>query len=1307
MRVDTLREGSELSEAHSLASYLPALTRARIATRNDGAPRGDRSHGALLFLDVSGFTRLTEQFSAAGPEGAERLADAFDACFGRIFARILERGGDVLAFAGDAVLALWPARENDLAHATHHAASCGRRLLEELGGHELGNGEALRLRAALGAGEIDILEVGGVGGRWECFVLGDALGQARRADAVARPGGLSLSPEASRLLAGSTPPAGVPPSVPATEVPLGLLRAHVPRFVVDRETAGQHDWLAEFRTVTVLFAHLADVERSDSQGVARLHAAAATIQALLTEYTGWLHQFLADDKGTRAVAAFGLPTFAHADDAARAVSAALEMRRQLEALGISASIGVATGRIFGGVFGCTGRAEYAIRGSTVNRAARLMAVADGAVLCDAPTVRAAGDGIAFTKLTPLILKGIAEPVPVYRPSGVEERRPNKAFDSMPPKIGRSERARLDARIDALGGGRGGLVVVTGEAGMGKSHLVASVLAAATESKRVRVLRSSGESVERSTAYFAWRELLRQILAPGEDPSPAQLRATLLVRLAEGEAGLVGWAPVLGGILPLDLPETDVTSQMDAAGRADSTEKLVVHLLAQEAARTPTVLFVDDAHWLDSRSRALVRAVARQVTSLLTLVASRPRDETQSPDSTQLLDAEDAETIALAPMDASEVAELVRRRLGVRELPEAIGRFVYERAEGHPLYSREIALGMVESGLILVEGDRCRLASAGEEIAVSSFPRSLEGVITSRIDRLGPGEQLVVKTASVLGRVFSFDLLCELLGGMRAGEVRGALGRLERQGVMRGGGSDDAQEVAFTHIMMQKVSYELIPFAQRRALHRRAAQWMESTHARMLEPVYPLLAHHWKAADDAGKAIECLEKAAEHAFRGFSNREAVSFLREALALADQAPGQIEALRRARWERVLGEACVKLADYGAARTHLLASLRLYGLPRPVSRGALVGNLVEEVARQALHRKRRPVAAARSREVEQSIATAYLGLAEVSLFDHDLLGLAHATLMSLNHGERGEAVREVVFGYGTVGITCSMLGLRDLGRRYRGRSLDLAERDGNLGTLAFAHQIAATFGNYVGDWDDVDASCVRAIDLFGTLGDRFRWQSCQAIRGYMFLARGESARAHECFAAAFSSAFPDGAPQVQMWACAGELTIALARGEVATGAIAEVERVLARGLAPAEETLGAGTLALAYERRGDEARALDMADRGLAILRAQRPTTSYTHWSVASVADAYLAAWARRPGDASLRARASAVASVLRTAARAMPVVGPRASIVTARVAALEGHRRSARHYYRLAAVAAQSLCMPAEQTLAERELAELRG
>jgi hypothetical protein len=176
--------------------------------------------------------------------------------------------------------------------------------------------------------------------------------------------------------------------------------------------------------------------------------------------------------------------------------------------------------------------------------------------------------------------------------------------------------------------------------------------------------------------------------------------------------------------------------------------------------------------------------------------------------------------------------------------------------------------------------------------------------------------------------------------------------------------------------------------------------------------------------------------------------------------------------------------------------------------------------------------------------------------------------------------------------------------------------------------------------------------------------------------------------------------------MWACAGELTIELQEGEPTAATIAEVERVLARGLAPSEETLGYGTLALAYERRGDPERAIAMADRGLAVLQAHAPTTSYTHWSIASIADVYLAAWARRGRGASeLAAKATAVSGILKTAARAMPVVRPRASLVAARIAALEERTSAARRHYGAALDAARSLKMGVEIGLATRGLAEL--
>jgi tetratricopeptide (TPR) repeat protein len=437
---------------------------------------------------------------------------------------------------------------------------------------------------------------------------------------------------------------------------------------------------------------------------------------------------------------------------------------------------------------------------------------------------------------------------------------------------------------------------------------------------------------------------------------------------------------------------------------------------------------------------------------------------------------------------------------------------------------------------------------------------------------------------------------------------------------------------------------------------------------------------------------------------------VHFLESAQTLAVRAPELAGPDRRRRWALMLGEAYVKLAEYEAARTHLHASLRLGGRPPPASRATLGADLVGQAATQAARRGRRrsPLARdPREREREELTSTAYFHLAEVSLFGHDLLGLVHSTLAALNHGERGGSVREMVFGMGGVSYTASMLGLRTVARGYRERSLELAERKGHLPTIAFAHQIAATVGNCIGDWEDVDRSCRRSAELFERLGDRFRWQSCQAIHGYMHLSRGDFAAARTTLAAAFASAHPDGAPQVRMWACAGALACSFACGTPTADEIVETERVLGAGVEPAEETLGLGALALAYERRGEYARALRAADRALAILRSHPPATSYTHWSIADIADVYLAAARRSPSERTLRTRAEEVGAVLRRASLAMPVIGPRSSIIAGRLAAQRGDARKAARCYADATSAARRLRMPYERALADVETAFLPG
>jgi class 3 adenylate cyclase len=1310
-----------------LASYVPRyqLARLRRAVANDGrlGPRDEASEAALLFFDVSGFTRLTEDFARRGRAGAEALSDALNRFFGQLGDLVARHGGDIVQIAGDAAVVLWPIDEPDedgralpAAEAIHRAAACGLALQQQLGDFTPLPDVHLRMRAGVSLGRLRYLELGGVGGRWESLVLGDALSDVIAATAMAVPGQLIASPAAALRLSphaqldprdggrarveSVTPIAELAPSsTPRVDGALArLLESQLPRLLVERAHEGQLDWLAEFRTATVLFVNLPGFDPATAT-IELLDEATRALQQTIAERDGAIYQFLADDKGTTFVAAFGIPPHAHADDAARAVHAAIGIRRALEALGLGVAIGVTTGRVFSGVFGTDARRHYTMRGSVVNLAARLMVRDAGDILCDATTARASARQLEFEALPAVSVKGRDEPVAVLRPRGPATS--DTAFRT--PLVGRgAERERILTRLEAaLAGGTGNVVLVSGEPGIGKSHLLADAITQA-EAHGLATLVASADAVERSTAYYVFRAILAGLLGAGSAPAIDVLREA-----TADDPALASWLPVLNAVLPLGLPDTEVTRQMDATSRADATEALIVHLVERRAAARPLLIAMDDVHWLDSASLALTRAIGRRCARVVLLLGARPLDA-GAPDDLRTLLQGAAERIDLASLADHDVLAVVCGRLGVDALPPAVERFILARAEGHPFHAEELGLALRDAGSIVCEGRSCRLASPDVDLTALEIPHSLEGVITGRIDRLTPRQQLTLKTASVIGRVFGVDVLRDVYPVLEdQPEVPGVLENLERLDVTRLFSTDPELAYLFKHVTTHEVAYNLLLLSQRRLLHRQIAAWYERTHAADLDPYAPLLAHHWERAEDAPRALEWLERAAAQALRTFANREAVGFLRRALDLAERTGTELETARRAEWERMLGEAHLKLADTTAARKHLGEALRLLGQPLPASKASLSLDLARQLGRQIGIRFVPSLFLRTSdRERDRFVSSAHHYLAEVAFFGHDLPGLLHATFASLNHGERSAATRETVNGLGTLAHVASMAGLRGVARRYRARSLALAEREGSLPTIAFAHQIAATFGNCVGDWRDVHASCRRAIALFEELGDRFRWETCNCIYGYTHFAIGDQASARAVWRAAYESAGPEGAPQILVWSRAGELLIAAMRG--AAGAdvgplVAEVEALCARDLAAAEQVLAWGALAAAHRYRGEPARAREAAEQVSRLIEKEPPSTSYTLWSVAAAGLVWLSL---SPGAGSYEhERAKKIAKALDTFAFTMPVGAACASLFSANVARAEGKKRVALDKARKAIAQADALALPWEGARAHRLVGEI--
>ncbi|HWD45829.1 MAG TPA: adenylate/guanylate cyclase domain-containing protein, partial [Actinomycetota bacterium] len=435
------------ADSVALASFLPGRLVRRLADEPEsaGRPHADRLDAALLLADISGFTATAERLARRRSGGAEELRGLLDGAFGPLLELIAGTGGDVLKFAGDALLACWPAEgagadRAALAAATAAAAGCAEAMQAALGRYASAKRLRLALRIGIGAGEVVVLDVGGERERRELLVAGAAVPQTTTAAERARPGIVVLSPPARELLdhglAGQPAPSPAPAAAGGPVPPAELITPYLPRAMLASMVAGHVEWLAELRQITVVFANLPDLDHR--AGLEEAQEAMVGLQGALYRYEGSINKLSVDEKGTTLVAALGLPPLAHEDDPARGVQAALAMREVMAGLGRQAAIGVTTGRAFCGTVGSSWRREYTMLGAVVNLAARLMQQAGDGVLCDTATAEAARSSLAFEPLGPVRVKGRADPVPVYRPGAAQGGRGRRGPEPVArvPLVGR-------------------------------------------------------------------------------------------------------------------------------------------------------------------------------------------------------------------------------------------------------------------------------------------------------------------------------------------------------------------------------------------------------------------------------------------------------------------------------------------------------------------------------------------------------------------------------------------------------------------------------------------------------------------------------------------------------------------------------------------------------------------------------------------------------------------------------------------------------------------------------------------------------
>jgi class 3 adenylate cyclase/tetratricopeptide (TPR) repeat protein len=1257
-----------------LSSYLPNLVRQKLV--NDPGipdkPSMERFKAAVLFADISGFTALTERIATEGPEGVETITHILNNYFSRMVETIQAHGGDVVKFAGDALLAIW--REDEQQDAYLQAASCALALQEQLHQYSPVENVFLKIRIGLGAGDAVIAYVGGLMQRWEFVITGSPIAQASLAQVDAKPGQVAASPEmcerlnANAILDGKILLSLRAPALTAHAshtTPLissdhvQALHAYIPAAITGRLSAGQAAWMAELRRVTVLFIELPDFGRADPQApesdtqISRLAEAQSvlhTLQEILYNYEGSANKISVDEKGVTLLAAMGLPPFSHSDDPLRAVLASLDIVAKMEKLGLVCRVGIATGRVFCGSIGSSKRREYTMIGKVVNLAARLKVAAaldqtNLNIFCDTATWEASSKRVAFYTLPPVSVKGIDQPVPVYCP--IERiRGSSRASGHLVGRV--TERAALAEHLPALKEGKGQVVVLEGEAGMGKSRLVDDLLQSADHAD-IRILVGAGDAIEKSASYHPWRPIFRQLFGLEDALSGMEAGRQGMVSLTSEQVDgilasftqrlpdMLEQAPLLGVVLPIDLPDNDLTRQMRGQARAHDTQRLLAALLEQASRATPILLVLEDAHWLDSASWALARAVAEELPNIYLVIVTRPLGDLPPIDYKRLAEAPTTQFIRLQPMPAEDALALVCMRLGVQRLPLAVSDLITQKAEGHPFFSEELAYALRDAHILQIEDGECELIASTEEMN-SFIPNTIEGVITSRIDRLTPQEQLTLKVASVIGRVFALRVLRDIHPiAIDRPLLEEHLSRLQQLDLTPLDTPSPDLSYIFKHIITQEVAYNLMLFTQRKQLHRTVAEWYEQTHIDDLSPYYPLLAHHYTQAEDRAKAIEYLVKAGERALLQFANQEAVRFLTEALHLvSNEPPRSLEAqVERARWERWLGQAYLGMGNLPQTKEHLYASLALLGRPMPATRSGVVLVAVWQFLRQMLHiafprifvvnPDGAPAPAPAENERMMDAYKAYDMLFELFYFASDRIHLIATGLNGLNISEQMTPFAGRAQALIGMSVIMGVVGLKGIATRYLTQALQIAAMSDDLNVKNWVTLVFNLHGlGNQGTSHEIQISLSELEKSYESLGDRRRWGEARSLHCLSYFYDAQYERNIELATDFYVRLQRTNEMQQKVWALQGQSRsfVIMGRAQETIAALTEAKTYLIHNLDQASETTVTGLLARAYWQAGERAKSREAIEYGLQIILSASLTTFSVQIGFESITDTMLA-------------------------------------------------------------------------------------
>lgn len=926
----------------------------------------------VMLADISGFTALSEKLD---PEEVTRVMNG---CFARLETIVFAHGGIIEEFLGDCVKAIFGVTPSS--NPTRLAVRAALEIRDAIADY---NREAdlpshLGIHIGVNSGPVVTIPSGHTDGG--IAAIGDTVRLVNALEHKSVRGEILVGPETYEL---TQEEFSYQPRDPIA------LSPHPEPFAV-YELLGTRQGpitrrTSERRLATVVFAEVLGLEalaaETDEITYAEwIRGLYRTLSAAVTAHEGVIDKYL----GEGLMALFGVPN-AIENAPRQAVNAAIAMRQACNhyaaenARGhdLAIKIGINTGLVIAGEIGGRVKRDFTVMGDTVNLAARLKYAAEpGSILLGPRTLHEIGDYFELGPVRSLRLSGISEPVPA-RPvlsnvTQVHRERPKTGDHRIGSAfVGRdAELAVFATCLDDLLDGHGAIVNVEGEAGLGKSRLLAEARRIA-EAGGVRVRVGRCLAIGRGMSFHLFDDLFRD-WAGARDASPEDT----LGKLAAAVAGVMGDAgdETVHFVARLMGLEVDVAQFGRLAGvTGEALERMIFKsvrdLIEAIAHSEPTMIVFEDLHWIDQSSLSLLEELLPLVShqEVLFVHVYRPLHDETSGELAAFCRKRLAgitSEIRLGPLAGDAAGELIRDLLHLDELPARMRDRIAGKAEGNPFFIEEVVRSLIDQGVIEQDGSQFRIT---DRIDTTIIPSTVQEVVMARVDRLPESARHLLQVSSVVGRQFFRSIVAAVVPeeGDRLDRDLETLRQKqlieEPPRAVDGPAAGDDRAFLFRHALAQETIYSSLLLATRRDLHGRVGEAIEQRFRDRLADFFPVLGHHFMQANRLASAEPYLFGAGEEALRTAAFAEALAFFRQAGEVYQQLHGEGgDPRHRARIEKNLALSLLNTGQLTTCIGHFDAALRNLGRPLTTSQAwaylGFAGNLTLLLAQLYLNLGRR---------------------------------------------------------------------------------------------------------------------------------------------------------------------------------------------------------------------------------------------------------------------------------------------------------------------------------------------------------------